>query len=75
MEVLTMPDCGQELRFGTSLTPSAADPEAVVELALVAERAGLDLVTVQDHPYQPRFLDTRTLLTWIAAPHRTHCFT
>lgn len=62
-----MPDFGHELRFGVSLTPTAADPGAVVELALVAERAGLDLVTVQDHPYQPRFLDTWTLLTWIAA--------
>jgi len=62
-----VPDYGHELRFGVSLTPTAADPDAVVELALVAERAGLDLVTVQDHPYQPRFLDTWTLLTWIAA--------
>ncbi len=31
------------------------------------ERAGLDLVTVQDHPYQPAFLDAWTLLSFLAA--------
>ncbi|TWH18182.1 Coenzyme F420-dependent N5,N10-methylene tetrahydromethanopterin reductase and related flavin-dependent oxidoreductases [Rhodococcus rhodochrous J45] len=62
-----MTDYGQELRFGSFLTPSAADPAGVVDLATVSERAGLDLVTIQDHPYQPRFLDTWTLLGWIAA--------
>jgi hypothetical protein len=29
---------------------------------MVADRAGLDLVTFQDHPYQPAFHDTWTLL-------------
>ncbi len=62
-----MTDYGQELCFGSFLTPSAADPAGVVDLAVVSERAGLDLVTIQDHPYQPRFLDTWTLLGWIAA--------
>lgn len=60
-----MPDYGHELSFGAFITPSAAgDP---VALAQAAERAGLDLVTFQDHPYQPRFLDTWTLLSWVAA--------
>ena len=31
--------------------------------------SGLDLVTLQDHPYQARFLDTWTLLSVIAAAH------
>src|SRR5262249_9702569 len=35
--------------------------------ALLAERAGLDLVTFQDHPYQPAFHDTWTLLSYVAA--------
>src|SRR6266545_1827152 len=56
--------------FGTFLTPRAADPDGVVALAQLTEDAGLDLVTVQDHPYQPRFLDAWTLLSVIAA--RTH---
>jgi alkanesulfonate monooxygenase SsuD/methylene tetrahydromethanopterin reductase-like flavin-dependent oxidoreductase (luciferase family) len=33
----------------------------------VADRVGLDLVTFQDHPYQPAFYDTWTLLTYVAA--------
>jgi alkanesulfonate monooxygenase SsuD/methylene tetrahydromethanopterin reductase-like flavin-dependent oxidoreductase (luciferase family) len=49
------------------LTPAAADPHRVVDLAVLAEEVGLDLVTFQDHPYQPRFLDTWTLLAYVAA--------
>lgn len=36
-------------------------------LARLTERAGLDLVTFQDHLYQPAFLDTWTQLSWVAA--------
>jgi len=60
-------DYGHDLQFGTFLTPTAADAERVVELALLTEVAGLDLVTVQDHPYQPRFLDAWALLATILA--------
>jgi alkanesulfonate monooxygenase SsuD/methylene tetrahydromethanopterin reductase-like flavin-dependent oxidoreductase (luciferase family) len=62
-----MTDYGHELRFGSFLTPSAEQPEHVVELATLSEAVGLDLVTFQDHPYQPGFLDTWTLLTFVAA--------
>jgi alkanesulfonate monooxygenase SsuD/methylene tetrahydromethanopterin reductase-like flavin-dependent oxidoreductase (luciferase family)/hemerythrin-like domain-containing protein len=62
-----MTDHGHPLLFGTFLTPVADDPERVVVLAQLTEQAGLDLVTVQDHPYQARFLDTWTLLSVIAA--------
>jgi len=62
-----MPDYGHELAFGSFLTPAAADPQRVVDLARASEHAGLDLVTFQDHPYQPAFLDAWTLLTWVAA--------
>jgi alkanesulfonate monooxygenase SsuD/methylene tetrahydromethanopterin reductase-like flavin-dependent oxidoreductase (luciferase family) len=34
---------------------------------VAADRAGLDLVGVQDHPYQRRFFDTWTLLSYVAA--------
>jgi alkanesulfonate monooxygenase SsuD/methylene tetrahydromethanopterin reductase-like flavin-dependent oxidoreductase (luciferase family) len=57
----------ESVRFGAFVTPSAADPDRVVGLAVLAERAGLDLVTFQDHPYQPSFLDTWTLLSFVAA--------
>ncbi|MBD8079886.1 LLM class flavin-dependent oxidoreductase [Cellulosimicrobium arenosum] len=62
-----MTDYGHPLRFGTFVTPLAADPEETVARARLAEDVGLDLVTFQDHPYQPRFLDTWTLLSYVAA--------
>ncbi|TQK18768.1 luciferase-like monooxygenase [Microbacterium sp. SLBN-154] len=60
-------DYGHAIEFGAFLTPTAAEPATVVALAREAEAAGLDLVTFQDHPYQPAFLDTWTLMTWVAA--------
>lgn len=62
-----MPDYGHELYFGSFITPANSDPQQVVAAAVAAERVGLDLVTVQDHPYQPRFLDAWTLLSYLAA--------
>src|SRR6478609_5416846 len=62
-----MTDYGHDLLFGSFITPSNAAPERVVGLAQLSERAGLDLATFQDHPYQPSFLDTWTLLAWVAA--------
>ena len=62
-----MPDYGHPLVFGSFLTPSANDPDRTVALAVLSEQVGLDLVTVQDHPYQPAFLDTWTLLSFVAA--------
>jgi alkanesulfonate monooxygenase SsuD/methylene tetrahydromethanopterin reductase-like flavin-dependent oxidoreductase (luciferase family) len=62
-----MPDYGHPILIGSFITPSNARPEQVVALAQVSERAGLDLVTFQDHPYQAAFLDTWTLLSYVAA--------
>jgi alkanesulfonate monooxygenase SsuD/methylene tetrahydromethanopterin reductase-like flavin-dependent oxidoreductase (luciferase family) len=62
-----MTDYGHELRFGSFVTPTNADPSVPVGLARLSERIGLDLVTFQDHPYQPRFLDTWTLISYVAA--------
>lgn len=62
-----MPDYGHPLHFGTFITPAAQDPDRAVTLAELTESAGLDLATYQDHPYNPGFLDTWTLLTWVAA--------
>jgi FAD/FMN-containing dehydrogenase len=62
-----MPDYGHTLEFGTFVTPVNDPPEQAVDLAIVSEDLGFDLVTFQDHPYQPAFHDTWTLLTWTAA--------
>ena len=60
-------DYGHRLEFGAFITPSAANPETPVVLSQAAEASGLDLVTFQDHPYQPAFLDTWTLMSFVAA--------
>jgi len=60
-------DYGHRLQFGAFITPAAADPETPVVLSQVAEASGLDLVSFQDHPYQPSFLDTWTLMSFVAA--------
>lgn len=62
-----MTDYGHDLLFGSFITPTNQAPQRVVELAQASEAAGLDLVTFQDHPYQPAFLDTWTLLSYVAA--------
>ncbi|GAB3607201.1 hypothetical protein GCM10027413_26100 [Conyzicola nivalis] len=66
-----MPDYGLPLHFGTFITPTNRQPDAPVALAKLSEQLGYDLVTFQDHPYQPSFLDTWTLMTWVAAQTST----
>jgi alkanesulfonate monooxygenase SsuD/methylene tetrahydromethanopterin reductase-like flavin-dependent oxidoreductase (luciferase family) len=50
------------LRFGISLVPATENVDRMRELARVADEAGLDLVGIQDHPYQHHFLDTWSLI-------------
>ena len=61
-----MADAGLPVRFGWFLVPEAADPPGLVEQVRLAERAGVDLVGIQDHPYQRRYLDTFSLLAALA---------
>jgi alkanesulfonate monooxygenase SsuD/methylene tetrahydromethanopterin reductase-like flavin-dependent oxidoreductase (luciferase family) len=60
-------DYGHDLLFGTFVTPTNHPVHQAVEQAVIADRAGLDLVTFQDHPYVPKFHDTSTLLAYAAA--------
>jgi len=60
-------DYGQPLEFGYFLVPDAGDPLGVLETARLADGLGYDLLGVQDHPYQPRHLDTQSLLAAILA--------
>jgi len=58
-----MNDYGRELEFGASVEPLADPPDWAARIAKAADRAGLNLVGIQDHPYQRRFLDTWTLIS------------
>ena len=58
------------LRFGLSIVPTAADHAGILEQVRAAEDGGLDLIGIQDHPYQRRFLDTYSLIADLLA--RTH---
>lgn len=62
-----MTDYGHDLQFGIFPTPDAASSAHVVELTSLAETQGLDLVSIQDHPYQRKHLDTWTLLSYLGA--------
>jgi alkanesulfonate monooxygenase SsuD/methylene tetrahydromethanopterin reductase-like flavin-dependent oxidoreductase (luciferase family) len=64
-------DYGHPLEFGYFLSPDADDAPAVLETARLADRLGYDLLAVQDHPYQPRHLDTSSLLATILAQTET----
>jgi alkanesulfonate monooxygenase SsuD/methylene tetrahydromethanopterin reductase-like flavin-dependent oxidoreductase (luciferase family) len=52
--------------FGYFPIPEANAYSQILEQAKLADELGLDLIAVQDHPYQWRFLDALTLLTSIA---------
>ena len=55
------------MSFGLSVTPTADSYSEIVAQVLAAERVGLDLVGIQDHPYQRRFLDTFALIADLLA--------
>jgi alkanesulfonate monooxygenase SsuD/methylene tetrahydromethanopterin reductase-like flavin-dependent oxidoreductase (luciferase family) len=53
---------GRRLEFGLSIVPTSDDVQLARSLARRADEVGLELIGVQDHPYQWRFLDTWALL-------------
>jgi alkanesulfonate monooxygenase SsuD/methylene tetrahydromethanopterin reductase-like flavin-dependent oxidoreductase (luciferase family) len=53
--------------IGLFLVPAAADAPAVLDAARRADAAGLDLLGIQDHPYQRAFLDTWILMSAVLA--------
>ena len=64
------------IQVGISLVPAAERLDRIRELARAADDAGLDLVGIQDHPYQGRFLDTWSLIpTLLAETKRISFFT
>lgn len=62
-----MGDYGRALEFGVSVAPLAEEVDRITRVVRAADRARLDLVGIQDHPYQRRFLDTWTLISTLVA--------
>ena len=54
------------IRIGAFIVPDATDPDSTLEQIQIADETGLDYVAIQDHPYQRRFFDTWTLLSYAA---------
>jgi alkanesulfonate monooxygenase SsuD/methylene tetrahydromethanopterin reductase-like flavin-dependent oxidoreductase (luciferase family) len=54
-------------KLGVFVVPDASHPQLTIDQIVAADRAGLDLAGAQDHPYQRRFFDTWTLLSYVAA--------
>jgi alkanesulfonate monooxygenase SsuD/methylene tetrahydromethanopterin reductase-like flavin-dependent oxidoreductase (luciferase family) len=54
------------LLFGLNVDPRVDRSAMAFQLASVADERGLDFVSVMDHPEQPRFLETWTLLVALA---------
>jgi len=55
------------LQFGISIVPATEKLDRIRELVRAADEAALDLVGIQDHPYQRRFLDTWSLIPMLLA--------
>jgi alkanesulfonate monooxygenase SsuD/methylene tetrahydromethanopterin reductase-like flavin-dependent oxidoreductase (luciferase family) len=62
-----MGDYGRPVEFGLSLVPNRAEVEKARELAVRADALGLDLLGIQDHPYQWRYLETWMLMADLLA--------
>lgn len=62
-----MTDYGRPVQFGVFPTPEADRVDRILEVASVADRDGLDLIGIQDHPYQHRFLDTWAVMATVLA--------
>ena len=61
-----MIEVAPDLEIGVFIVPDATEGAGTVEQIIEADRCALDVVGVQDHPYQRRFFDTWTLLAYAA---------
>jgi alkanesulfonate monooxygenase SsuD/methylene tetrahydromethanopterin reductase-like flavin-dependent oxidoreductase (luciferase family) len=67
---------GRTLSFGVFPVPNADDLELNRSLAQRADELGLDLIGIQDHPYQRRYVETFELIAdLIARTERIRFFT
>ena len=53
--------------FGLNIDPNTGGMAIAARIAAIADEAGLDYAGIQDHPYNAGFVDTFSLITWLAA--------
>ena len=58
---------GRQLEFGLFPVPNADELELLRSLARRADKLGLDLIGIQDHPYQRRYVETWALIADLIA--------
>jgi alkanesulfonate monooxygenase SsuD/methylene tetrahydromethanopterin reductase-like flavin-dependent oxidoreductase (luciferase family) len=58
---------GGPLEFGVSIVPASADLGLARALTRHADESGIDLIGIQDHPYQRRYLETWSLIADLLA--------
>lgn len=56
--------------FGLSITPYSNNTESILRIARTADDLSLDIIGIQDHPYNGSFLDTWTLISALAMSTR-----
>jgi alkanesulfonate monooxygenase SsuD/methylene tetrahydromethanopterin reductase-like flavin-dependent oxidoreductase (luciferase family) len=62
-------------RFGISVVPNAADVDEIRRAVVRADELGFELVGIQDHPYQMRFVETWSLIAdLLTRTERIHAF-
>ncbi len=65
----------QPVKFGLNVDPNTGGLPIAERITAIVDASGLDLVGIQDHPYNADFTDTLTLITWLAARTRhVHLF-
>src|SRR6266566_1031589 len=53
-----------------SVTPYSSSADNIFKIAKTADEVGLEIIGIQDHPYNGSFLDTWTLISALAASTR-----
>jgi alkanesulfonate monooxygenase SsuD/methylene tetrahydromethanopterin reductase-like flavin-dependent oxidoreductase (luciferase family) len=61
----------QAVKFGLNVDPNTGGLAIAERIAAIADDSGLELVGLQDHPYNADFVDTFTLIAWLAARTRS----
>jgi alkanesulfonate monooxygenase SsuD/methylene tetrahydromethanopterin reductase-like flavin-dependent oxidoreductase (luciferase family) len=62
-----VPAMTRPVAFGLNVDPNTGGLPIAARIAAIADASGLEYARIQDHPYNPDFVDTLTQITWLAA--------